>query len=339
MFFDLLPYEILFTILSQYCNGMSLSVLINVCHNNNNEFLKSIIIKSLETKLSILSKNGIFPRRNVLLPYQFRSTLELADELQLNDNISIDTNDVDDDDDDNNNLRSISDRLLIVSFFEDYELQIKTPVHVEIPLWCGNLHISNIIPKTTKNISILVLTPISSWHHELVHEWSTFSEYGLILYPRPRNAYPLPPIARIKGVTKNDTKVLLVLAKYMDNTNQVLVQGYCCSSSPMNIIIMSRKQVLTKLSQNNIISSHVKNKIMSTLNYEYDHLNNKFRMITTTTTTIPSRTIDDDISSSSFQSNELFAFIEVPPFETSTSSLTIVKNEVMNIRKTYEKSF
>lgn len=53
---------------------------------------------------------------------------------------------------------------------------------------------------------------------------------------------------------------------------------------------------------------------MSTLNYEYDPLNNKIR--TSTKATTPNITIDNDVSSSSFESNELFAFIEVPPFET-----------------------
>lgn len=70
MIFDLLAKYYL----QSYHNIVTLSVLINLCHNNNNEFLKSIIIKSLQTKLSILSKKVIFPRRNGLLPYQFRST-------------------------------------------------------------------------------------------------------------------------------------------------------------------------------------------------------------------------------------------------------------------------
>ena len=289
-----LPHDILVTILSQYCSSLSLSTLLNTY--TDDEIMCSIIKKCLKIKLSSLSSHL---KRNASLPYQFRHTLDLADELNTdNDNEGI-------------NINTLSTKLSILSFLEDNELQISTPSGIELPLWCGELRIR--AHGRTYYINVLITTPTTSWHHALVHEWTEFSEYGLELSATPRNACPFPPIARIKGVTIRDNDLLLRLAKYVDLTNQAFCTCTHSRLSFMNVIAMSRTQALSKLSQMTI-SSKIKESMMATLNYDSNCSN-----------------------SCNDKSNELFAFIEVQPYETiDDPSLNDIKNDILDIRKSYD---
>ena len=244
-----LPYDLAFSILSQDCNALSLSALIIA--GNENYSLRSIINDCLKIKLSSLSSSGTFPVPNIKLPHQFKTTLELAEELQFNRN-------------DNDNAETIFNKLSIVSFFENDDLKISTPSHVELSLWCGYGQVKT--HDIDMNFGMLALTPIPSWHHKLVHEWGKFSEHGLKLFPRKRHAFPFPliAVARLKGITATDRFKILEMAQYLNNTNQVLCKNMWISNdcrSLMNIIIMRTSQAFERLPQMNVSSVATKSVI------------------------------------------------------------------------------
>merc|ERR1712151_284923 len=223
-----------------------------------------------------------------------------------------------------------------------------TPSCVELPLWCGHLRIKT--HSIAKDIGVLVVTPISSWNHKLVHEWSEFSEYGLNVFQTrhynmyfinifkftPRNARSFPPIVRMKGITTADKQKLLQVAEYLNNSNQVLcknTRNRHSLSSPMNVIIMTRTQALSKLKEYthmNVSPTAIKS-IYSSLNYDSNNSSNHG------SNEIQNMEQSSSDDSSNNKSDELFAFIEVQSYEAFNSSLTVIKNDLTHVRKNYDE--
>lgn len=295
-----LPHEIIIVILSQYCDGLSLATLLHTFEGNG--ILNSIIRKCYEIKVSSLSSRGTYPERNSRLPNQSSCMLELSDVLKFNEH---------------DNKRSILDKLSIISFFEDHTLQVATPSHVEIPLWCGQLQLKL---RANIDVGVLVVTPTCFWNHRLANEWRrSFSNSGLNLSVTSRDVYPSQLIARIKGATATDGEILLQIAEYLNETNQVLHEQYI--SSPMNLIIMSRSKAISKLSETKVQSTAV----MSSLNYDCHHTNG---------TPFMKKSPLDNISDN--KTNELFVFQSaLGCFNDSRSSLNMIKHDLTNLIKVH----
>lgn len=158
--------------------------------------------------------------------------LQLADELKLNEN---------------DNVRSISDKLSTMSFFEDHELQVATPSHVELPLWCGQFKFATI----RRKINVLLVTPACFWHCSLLTAcgsclWRPWFWRPCSVCERPAslsvlNNARLSPITRIIGVTDADKEKLLQVAKHLNDNDKHLEVGV--------LAMMSRTQALSLLSR------------------------------------------------------------------------------------------
>ena len=283
---DDLPPGILPSILAKYCDAASLSALLvagTSSASGRKPFLDTFA-SAIKMKVDSLEKADLIPATKGHGRWN-RQTMNISDELRKFCEIDRELlpGDCAEDEDVaawNNvlaNIRNIARALPPLRLFgnegkacwgellhpeESSNLTEKvSPRRFEIPLWIGYIPISYPQDGAMKRIyfSIDIHMANSTWRPILLAEWAKLYKSSLpMLRPRPRNATPLPPLARIQALPSDSDLVrseISALSAHLTASNEVIELDVPKGN---RILIFSRLQAIERMKASSIWQYYLK---------------------------------------------------------------------------------
>ena len=131
----------------------------------------------------------------------------------------------------------------------------------EIPLWIGYIPIAYPLGGAMKRLCFLISIHIanSTWRPILLAEWAKLNNNSVpMLRPRPRNATPLPPLARIQAQPTLSDRIcseISALSTYLTSSNEVIELDVPKGN---RILIFSRLQAIERMKASSIWQYYLK---------------------------------------------------------------------------------
>ena len=142
----------------------------------------------------------------------------------------------------------------------------KSSRRFEIPLWIGHIYIAYPHDGDMKRLIFLISIHManSTWRPILLAEWTKLNKISMpILFPRPRNATPLPPLARIQALgiptTASDRicSDISALSAHLTASNEVIELDVPKGN---RILIFSRLQAIERMKASSIWQYYLKHR-------------------------------------------------------------------------------